>query len=314
MNERLAAIAADQSGVFALADAARVGVSTDELTAMVRRSEVYRVRRGAYVLSDWYADALPSVRYLLRVKAVLRARGEKHRASHQSALALLGIAAFGVPENVIAIESRVADRVRTKAGLALHPWSSARTWAVGPFHSVAPATACVQVAATTGFLAGVCAMDSGLQQERFGRDDLTGALANVPALRRSLVRRAIEATDPRAESVGETRTRIILTDVGFTVRSQVDLEDRAGFIGRVDFLVDDCVVVEFDGLTKYAGTDGQRALAAEKAREERLTRLGHEVVRIIWSELEDPAGLIARVRQARRVARERTRARSTLGV
>jgi very-short-patch-repair endonuclease len=314
MNERLAAIAADQSGVFGIADAERVGVSSDDLTGMVRRSEVYRVRRGAYVLAATYAPALPSERYLLRVKAVLRSRGAEHRASHHSALALLGIETFGARDDVIAMEHRSALRVRTKAGVAVHPWSNGPSWTVGPFRCVAPATACVQVAAAAGFIPGVCAMDSALRHKRLLLEDLTAALPAVPLSRRSLVGRAIAAADALSESVGETRTRIILLDAGFTVRSQVERRDGEGFIGRVDFLVDDCVVVEFDGLQKYAGLDGHRALAAEKSREERLTRLGYEVVRIVWSELEDPAGIVARVRRARRLAQERLRARSALGV
>jgi very-short-patch-repair endonuclease len=305
MNERLAVIAAAQSGVFVVGDATRVGVSTDELTAMVRRREIHRIRRGAYVLADVYSTALPSDRYALRVKAVLRSRGRGHRASHHSALALLGIASHAVPEGIIALEARGARRVRSKDGVSLHPWTDAASWTVGEWRTVAPATACVQVAATSGFLAGVCAMDSALNQKRLTVDDLTAALPHLPALRRAEAARAIAATDAGGESVGETRTRIVLVDAGFAVRSQVEIRDRAGFVGRVDLLVDDCVVVEFDGLRKYAGADGQRALAAEKAREERLTRLGYEVVRVVWSDLEAPAELVQRVRRARRVARAR---------
>ena len=305
MNQRLAMVATAQSGVFVIGDATRVGVSTDELTAMVRRREIHRIRRGAYVLADVYSAALPSDRYALRVKAVLLSRGRGHRASHHSALALLGIAAHAVSEGVITMEARSARRVRSKDGVSLHPWSGAASWMVGEWRTVAPATACVQVAATSGFLAGVCAMDSALYQKRVTVDDLTAALAHVPGLRCGQARRAIAATDAGAESVGETRTRIVLVDGGFAVRSQVGIRDRAGFVGRLDLLVDDCVVVEFDGLRKYAGADGQVALAAEKAREERLTRLGYEVVRVVWTDLDNPAELVQRLRRARQVARAR---------
>ena len=45
--------------------------------------------------------------------------------------------------------------------------------------------------------------------------------------------------------------------------------------------------------------------AAEKAREERLTRLGYEVVRVTWSDLEDPVALVRRVVRARQIALQR---------
>ena len=70
----------------------------------------------------------------------------------------------------------------------------------------------------------------------------------------------------------------------------------------VDFLLDDApVVIEFDGRVKYGrGADeldpfgrrrsGQEVLWQEKRREDRLRELGYEVVRVVWSELDSPAG------------------------
>jgi very-short-patch-repair endonuclease len=97
----------------------------------------------------------------------------------------------------------------------------------------------------------------------------------------------------------------MLRDLGFDPVSQVALSDETGLIGRVDFLVDDLVVVEFDGLVKYEGFDGRQALAAEKARESRITATGREVVRVVWSELGDPAALAARIRMAKARAMRR---------
>jgi very-short-patch-repair endonuclease len=155
-------------------------------------------------------------------------------------------------------------------------------------------------------------MDSALFGGRCTHEDLARAIATLSSRFRARAQRALESVDPQAESVGETRTRIILVDAGFSLRSQVTGHDETGVAGRVDFLVDDCVVVEFDGLKKYGGDRGQAALAAEKAREERLTRLGYEVVRVVWAELDDPAAIVRRVRRARALARER-RAAHTRG-
>ena len=106
------------------------------------------------------------------------------------------------------------------------------------------------------------------------------------------------STDPASESVGETRTRLLLRDLGFDVESQRVLVDGRRFVGRVDFLVEGIVVVEFDGLVKYAGQEGRSALAAEKARESAIVDLGYEVVRLVWADLANPAEVARRVRLA----------------
>lgn len=305
MNSRLLTVAMSQSGVFSAADAGRVGVSSDELTTLTRHGEVTRVRRGAYALSSVYGPAHPSERFRLEVRAVLRTRSPEDRASHHSALSLLGIDTHGVPARLITIESRTIGRVKVQSGLATHPWSGGDTWVSRDFSTAPPALACLQVASKYGFEAGVCAVDSALRTGVVTMTQLEETLELLPRLRLTFLKSTLAAADHGAGSVGESRTRIILTDAGFEVRSQVTIEDAAGFVGRVDLLVDGVVVLEFDGLMKYAGRDGREALAAEKAREERLTRLGYEVVRVIWSELEDPVALIRRVARARLVALQR---------
>ena len=74
------------------------------------------------------------------------------------------------------------------------------------------------------------------------------------------------------------------------------MSDDEGSIGRVDFLVGDRVVVEFDGAIKYDGLDGKRALMEEKRREERLRDAGFRVVRVTWADLTRPEVLVARIR------------------
>lgn len=309
MHTRLLTVASAQSGVFTVDDAARVGVSGNELTTLVRAGELVRVRRGAYVLSSVYDAADVDTRYRLTVLAVLRTRPATDRASHQSALAMFMIPFYGAPTDVVVVESKTHSR--RKSGLLLHPRSphTGRDF-LGNLHAVSPEVACVQIAARYGFEAGVCAMDSALHL-KCTQEGLATALEQLPERRRGTAGMALGAADALAESVGESRLRIIVQDAGFTVRSQVritDGDDR--FVGRVDLLVEDVVVVEFDGLTKYDGLDGRQALAAEKARESRLSRLGFEVERVIWSELTQPAVIVQRINEAKFTALGRRAARS----
>ena len=154
-------------------------------------------------------------------------------------------------------------------------------------------------------IAAVCSMDDALHDERVTTEQLRAAADLLPEERRDAVIRAIELTDATCESVGETRTRFLLRDLGFSVVSQHPITNAQGFVGRVDFLVEDLVVVEFDGLVKYGGQDGRAALAAEKARESRIVDCGYEVVRLVWSDLGQPADVARRIREARRRALNR---------
>lgn len=303
MDKRLRTRAIANDGVFSSADAAELGISGNQLTALVRAGEVIRVRHRAYIVSDAFEVADIATRYRLRVLAVMRSRPPEERASHQSALALFRLGFFGAPLGTVMIESPA--RPRTVAGITLHRPTSAPGRRFADVRCVSIAVACVQVAARYGFEAGVCAMDSALRSGRCTMADLEAAVEHVAAKWHSRVRLAVGFADARSESVGESRTRIILRDAGLTVVPQFEVREGRRLLGRADFLVDGLVVVEFDGMIKYSGADGRQALAAEKRRESEITRLGYEVVRIVWSDLDRPDAIVLRVMEARRVAEAR---------
>ena len=145
------------------------------------------------------------------------------------------------------------------------------------------------------------AADRALATGRVQIDDVVEMIGHLaPTARQGLrAQRWLRACDPLAESVGETRTRLLLIDLGHAPRSQVRVTDAAGTVmARADFLVGSRVIVEFDGLVKYAGKDGREALAAEKRREDALRALGYEVVRLTWADLDHPRRVDALVRSA----------------
>ena len=68
---------------------------------------------------------------------------------------------------------------------------------------------------------------------------------------------------------------------------QVTVRSRTGRSARVDFMFrEQRTVVEFDGRLKY---QSNRDLWEEKRREDWLRELGYEVVRLTWTDLDDPA-------------------------
>ncbi|WP_088819174.1 DUF559 domain-containing protein [Kytococcus aerolatus] len=152
--------------------------------------------------------------------------------------------------------------------------------------------------AEEGLEAAVVAGDAALHRQLVTRGQLLEVAAVQPRRRGSgTLGRAVARMDPACESPGESLSRLLLGRLGFRVRSQVQLVDRYGaFLARVDFLVEGSrVVVEFDGLGKYATPDDLRR---EKLRQERLEREGYVVVRLVWGDLQHPAEVDARIRRA----------------
>jgi very-short-patch-repair endonuclease len=267
---------------------------------MRRCGEVVRVRRDAYVLADQWRAASPEGRLALRTRAVLASRpGDV--ASHQSALALHGLPLHAVPLGTVDVVAHVT-KVRLRSGLRTHvsdPTSA--TVSVGGCSCLPVEVAVAQVLVRHGVLAALVPLDAALHGRRVTVSDLAASfecMSLTPRLRRR-GDRLLEVCDPACESVGETRTRLALLDLGLDVRSQVEVRDPAGrFVARVDLLVGNQVVVEFDGATKYGAADGREALVAEKRREDALRALGYVVVRVTWADLDRPGWLGARVRQA----------------
>ncbi len=119
-------------------------------------------------------------------------------------------------------------------------------------------------------------------------------------------RRAIPFLDGRAESPGESVSRVDLYRIGVPpTELQFDVLDDAGrFVGRTDFAwPEHRTLGEYDGRSKYQELRRPDQSAAdvlweEKAREDRLRDLGWQVVRWMWQDLQDPDRLRRRLLRA----------------
>jgi very-short-patch-repair endonuclease len=300
MDSRLLAFAAARGGVLTSAQARGLDVDEWTLRGWRRTGDVVRVRRDAYVLGEAWAGAGPEERLALRTRAVLATRpGDV--ASHQSALALHRLPLHGVDLTTVDALTE-ATRVRLASGLRTHPGVDAVAHVVVDGYRCVPvAVAISQLVLRSGLVAALVPLDAALHHGRTDLDAVAAALAatGASARRRDRAARVLTRADARAESPGETLTRTALVDAGLAVRSQVDVHDSSGrLVGRVDLLVGDRVVVEFDGALKYAGAEGRDALVREKRREDALRELGHVVIRVVWADLERPDLLVRRVRRA----------------
>jgi hypothetical protein len=119
-------------------------------------------------------------------------------------------------------------------------------------------------------------------------------------------RKVLAFADGRAESVGESILRWVLGQVGLPPpEPQMVARSADGrFLGRVDLAYPQfAVILEFDGNVKYGryvppGRTVTDVVVEEKRRESGLAESGFIVIRVIWSELFDPAVLGRRVRDA----------------
>ncbi len=309
MSDHLLAVAASLGGVLATRDATRLEVDPNALAALVRSGDLVHVRRGAYVLGQWWHGATPEERLGLRARALMHARARDCEvASHQSALALHALPLHGCPLDVVDLSGTVV-RSRIRTGLRVHPSDeSLPVLDIAGCRAVDVGSALVQVALRHGRDAFVVPGDAALARGGVTLEAMSQAITRLGGSTRQAVRahRWLRLLDAKSESPGESRTRLLLHDLGYVARSQVLIEDAPGHVvARVDFLIDDHVVVEFDGLVKYGAADGRAALAAEKAREDLLRALGYEVVRVVWSDLQHPRAVDAKVRAA--IARARVR-------
>jgi very-short-patch-repair endonuclease len=302
MDSQTCALLTAMGGAIGSPQLRRLGIDSDTVTRWVRLGLLRRVRRGAFVDPRVWDAADLDGRYRLTVMAVMRSRETEEPATHHSALALHGLPLWHVPRSLTMLFGDVCESV-THSGLRITPLRAHtnRTEVDGlPVLAVADA---IVTTASVNVEAGVVAADAALHEEQCTQDDLDEAHER---LRRGLrgtarLRRTIALVDPAAESPGESRLRLILDALGVPFETQRRILDGKRFVARVDFLVAGKVVVEFDGLLKYRGEDGEEAVIAEKLREDRIRALGYAVVRVTWAELAEPhlirARLLAAVEQ-----------------
>lgn len=270
----------------------------------MRHRAIVRVRRGAYIDSSLWLPASATERYRLGVLAVARTR-PADVISHHAALAVHGLPLWEHDPNRIDLLAGIRQGV-PRDGIHLHPRGDMGAILVGGLAVTSVARAVVRTAVTMGQACAVVAGDAALHARRAAVAELLEEVAAVsPHQGRGRALEAVLRMDPLAESVGESRTRFVLHDLGLAHESQVVISDAFGvFVARVDFVVEG-VVLEFDGRLKYraAETDDGRSAEEivwlEKRREDSVRRLGHPVERVVWDDLERPGLIGARIRAAR---------------
>ena len=284
-----------------------LGFTDGELQRMRRRGELVSVRRGAYLTGP--LPEAPAERHRLDARAALDQLSPGAVLSHASAAVWHGLPTWRVPlTRVQVVRARSSGgRVHRRVHVLTGPLSSEEILLVDGLPVTSVARTVVDLARTVSFESGVVTADAALAAGVVTMDDLELALARCkgwPGCPRA--RRVVAFADGRAESVGESRSRVAIARAGLPAPlPQWVVCDAAGrFLGKVDFgWPDRRTVAEFDGLVKYGRALNpdqpvEEVLVEEKLREDRLRAEGLTVVRWTWRDLPTFTPTATRLLQA----------------
>lgn len=300
----IARLTARPGGLVRTRDLRASGLSPDEAKWAIRG--LYQIRRGAYALQP---PSNERERHALFVRAVVLDHQNLVAASHVSAAVLHDLPLWGVPLDTAHVMG--FEPVRRGIRHGVHTYESLVEYSevvdvIDIPVTTVPRTV-LDCARVLPLDRAVAMADHALHQNLADASDLelrTARLSTVTGIDR--VRRVIELADGRAESPGESWTRLVVVEAGIPVDPQVVVCDSRGrFIARVDLKVrGHFVVIEFDGRSKYSlNGDVEQAHWDEKKRFDALTDAGFVVVRVTWEQLRHPEQVVARVREA--IARAR---------
>jgi hypothetical protein len=282
------------------------GWSDDELGRMVRAGEFERLRRGAYVAGTLPGDVAAVHRLLVR--ATLAGLRRPAVVSHQSAAVLHGLPLWDVPLDRVHVTrpggwNDVSRVLRVQAARLRDDEVSV----VDGIEVTDPVRTALDLARSLRHEAAVVVLDAALHQELLSVADLRARLLDIvgtPGSRSAA--RAVAFADDRSESVGESRSRVIMHRWGLApsaLQFEVNAPDGR-LVGRTDFAWEERRLVgEFDGRIKYGrllrpGQSPGDAVFEEKRREDEIRDEGWGVIRWVWGELAVPHRFAGRVRRS----------------
>ncbi|MGY1831437.1 hypothetical protein ACI8AA_13575 [Geodermatophilus sp. SYSU D01180] len=287
------------------------GWSDDELARARRSGELSRVRRGAYV-----EGALPTaaaVRHHLLVRATVAGLRRDAVVSHESAAVLHGLPTWGLRLGRVHVTRQPPASSDVSRTLRCHVarLEDDEVTAVGGIPVTDPVRTVLDLARCLPFEVAVVVLDGLLAARPTAADVLAARLPRITGTRGSrAAARAVAFADGRSESVGESRSRVLLHRLGLAPSSlQHSVHTADGvLLGRADFVWEpDRLLGEFDGRVKYGrllrpGQEPGDAVFEEKRREDAMRAEGWGMVRWTWDELD--GALATRVSRALRRRRD----------
>ncbi len=285
------------------------GLTRAELRSLTRSGDLVRVWHGVYATRpavEW-AQADPARGHALLAMAARTALGGDSVVSHHSAALIHGLDLFPAASGPVTLTrppTRRCNRLKSD-GVVFHAAElpgEQTTTLFGVRVTTVPRTV-VDLARVSSFMSAVVTADSALRTATHRADFTTkaaliaacDACAGWPGIRQA--RRAVDFSDPRAESVLESCARVVFHERGLDPPELQFTITGPDFRYTVDFYwAEHQVIAEADGTMKYS--DAQRAIR-QLERDQKLRDLGYRVVHFTWRELfQSPAAVIERIRKA----------------
>lgn len=301
---------ADAHGILLRRDAIASGIDDNALARAVKAGRIVRLRQGAYVLAPVWQEADRVGRHRLLVGAVRQQYGDDVALSHTSACIEQNGPNWRLDLDAVHLTNLYGVGERSAAKVVHHRG----TCRVGDITRLdgawitAPARTAMDTACIADRDPAVAVLDNFLQRGLVTREELEQVLAAMKFTPDTLsLTWKLQLADGKAESVGETRTRLLCRDQGVPAPvPQFEIRHPAGHVaGRVDFAWPERrVMLEFDGMQKYLrlrrrGESLEETILREKAREDHLRELtGWLMIRIVWGDLAYPVETANRILRA----------------
>mgnify|MGYP001829001057 FL=1 len=164
---------------------------------------------------------------------------------------------------------------RPSRAVVLHRTPAIRPGALPDPPVVPAAVAAVSILRCLAPLNAITTIDSFLNRSVCSTAEIRSALVG-PGSRRALD--LLSRCDARSDSGLETIGRVVLRDAGLSVECNVHVPG----VGWVDLLVEERVVVEFDGFEHHGSL---RAFGEDRRRDRALAALGFRVLRFTYDEV-----------------------------
>ena len=289
--------------------ALRSGYSDAEIRRFRKNGTWSSVRRGGYLPTSAMQQLDLAQRHALLIRATVPGLKVPAVVSHCSAAVLLGIPLWSTHLGIVHVTLHPPARSGGSAKLLIHA-ASIEPDEITMVDGIAvtdPARTVVDLARMLTFEQAVAAADAALHRQLTTPGLLAAAAAKIvgrPGSR--AVQRAIRFADGLSESVGESRSRVMMVTAGIPRPVlQFKVHDAEGnLLGRSDYSWrKGRVLGEFDGLVKYGrllrrGESAGDVVVREKIREDALRDNGARVVRWVWADLGEPKRVIERIRRA----------------
>ncbi|WP_035718204.1 type IV toxin-antitoxin system AbiEi family antitoxin domain-containing protein [Gordonia terrae] len=288
----------DRHGLVRREATLRAGIGDEVVTAAVVRGELVRLAPGVWIAAASEFVGPDGAEVLYRKRSIAVATSARDRGvgtlSHQSAAALLGLGTLHPERGTVHLtksSSSGGGFIRGHRHVHNGPLGRDEVAMEEGVRVTSVERTAVDVAMSGDFEQGLVVFDQALAQgaDRNLMSAMVETRAGWPNV--GVARRALDAADARAESVGESWSRAQMVLAGLpTPRLQHTFQTPGGDV-RADFDWNGRLIGEFDGLQKYGrllrpGEEPRDALVREKRREDALRAQGVMVIRWTWSTLE----------------------------